>query len=167
MPHESMPKAEAPMVIFRTRKSRWFLILPLVATTLAATVFIMAFLYGAQSLLPNAFLQAGLTFLLMAVFTFSILVILIDWYNTLYTLTDNTIEKSTGFITSTTTYLSLHDLSRIDCETGIIGHMLGFGTVVVESETSERPLVLQGVPDPHNVIQHIRHARSHVPGTDK
>lgn len=161
---EDLPRAESLMVIFHVHKSKWFIITPLF---LGVVAFILLNFVVWTS--PDITMSmAGLiSMVLLFVFLLSGFIIWADWNTTHYILTGHTLEKETGFITRTKTYISLHDLSKIECSTGILGDLFNYGTIFVESETSETPLYLKGVPSPHRVMELIREARSNVPTGDK
>ncbi len=122
-------------------------------------------------LATNGGLSGGLIFvgivIILIVFAGAALVVIVDWLTTFYVLTTHTIEVVREFYDYSRTYVSLHDLSRVECKSGMRGHLFNYGTVTVESETTERPLVFTGVSSPQNVADLIRQARGHVAGTDK
>lgn len=164
---QPLPHADQPMVIFKIRKSHWFLLGPVIVTAITTLFFISLVLSVVQNVTASIFVQSTIALIFLMVFGVALLVIWIDWHTTFYILTDHTIEKVSGFGTRSTTYLSLHDLSRIDCQTGLLGRVLNYGKIVVESETTEKPLVMPGVPDPNAIMNLIRQARAHVAGSDK
>ncbi len=167
MSHDVLPHSDDPMIIFRVRKSEWFIIGPMIFVGLGALLLVIMLLLvtPAQSIPP--LFQVGIYVIIMFGFVVAGLIVYLDWVNTEYILTSSTIEKITGFVTKNKTYMSLHDLSRVESRIGIMGRMFNFGTVVVESETSESPLFLPGTADPNKIVDLIRSARTNVAGSDK
>ncbi len=165
--NELLPQSEKPMVLFRVRKSKIFLIWPLVMVIFAGILLLSMYFYLVSSIFSDPYTIGMIAILIFVCFTFAGFVVVIDWLTTYYVLTEQTIEVQKEFFSYNKTYMSLHDLSRIECQSGIIGHTFDFGSVEIESETSERPMHLRGVQSPHQVIDLIRQARAHVAGSDK
>ncbi len=115
----------------------------------------------------GAAIKGGVIGLVLIGFGVGALIILLDWFSTHYILTNKTVEVISGFFTHNRTYVSLHDLSKVEAKVGILGRALGYGTIVIESETAERRLILHGIPSPYQVIDLIREARSEIAGTDR
>lgn len=166
MTHDMLPQSDDPMIIFQVRKSEWFVIGPLFFVGVTAVLLIGALYTSNLATSLDPFLQVLVFLIVMFGFAVAALITYLDWVNTYYVLTSHTIEKVSGFVTKNKTYMSLHDLSKIEARIGILGRAFDFGTVELESETSETPLHLVGVSDPNKIINLVRAARSHVPGTD-
>lgn len=164
---ENLPRSDQPMIIFKLRKSWWFLALPL--ALLSMCIIMMAAVY--LSIAGQYELDLILNVLILSLLIFGIgiamIIVILDWMNTYYILTDSTIEVVRNFVTQTKIYVSLHDLSRVEGKIGILGSILDYGTITIESETTERIIFLIGVPHPNQIIDLIRHARSRVAGSDK
>lgn len=167
MHEDLLPRTEDPMIIFRVRKSEWFIIGPLFFVGLGALLLVAMLLLVTPAQTISPFLQVGIYLIIVFGFVVAGLIIYLDWTNTEYILTSSTIEKITGFVTKNKTYMSLHDLSRVESRIGIMGRMFNYGTVVVESETSESPLYLPGTADPNKIVDLIRSARANVAGSDR
>lgn len=163
----NLPRSEQPMVIFKIRKSYWFLILPLGFLLLCVILMVGVYLSVIGQYETNAMFNLLVSLLLLLGIGVAATIVLLDWMNTYYILTDSTIEVVRNFVTQTKIYVSLHDLSRIEGKIGILGSVLNYGTVTIESETTERIIPLVGVPNPNQIIDLIRHARAHVAGSDK
>ncbi|MFA6082360.1 MAG: PH domain-containing protein [Patescibacteria group bacterium] len=164
---DNLPTSDKPMQIFKVHKSRWFLVGPMAVFFLVGLGLIGVFLNISNGL-DLSYGAIGLV-ILVIVFCICIIafIILMDWYSTYYILTESTIEVIEGFITHQKKYISLHDLSRVEGHAGIIGQLLNYGTITLESETSERTVILHGVSSPDSVIDLIRHSRAHVANSDK
>jgi len=162
MAKETLPKSDSPMIIFRVQKSRWFLIGPLAALLIAAILLITLLIAFNPAQGVNVWIQLGLFGVGVFGFIIAAIVVWLDWNNTYYILTTQTVERVTDFVTHNKTYMSLYDLAKIECRTGIMGGIFDFGTVVLESETSETPLYLTGVGSPTEIVNLIRQARAHV-----
>jgi uncharacterized membrane protein YdbT with pleckstrin-like domain len=164
---ENLPKSDQPMLIFKKRKSFWFIVLPLAFLFLC--IVLMSLVYLSISGQYN--IDPILNLLVISLLVFGVgvaaVIVVLDWANTYYILTDATIEVIRSFVTQTKTYVSLHDLSRIEGKIGILGYIFNYGTITIESETTERTIVLSGVSDSNQIIDLIREARAHVANTDK
>lgn len=149
------------MQIFKVHRSKWFLIWPLALISVMCVSLIIAIWVLGE--IDPAY-SAMLSVIILIAFLVANFIVWADWNSTIYILTDHTIEKVGGFITRTKTYISLHDLSRIQCKTGILGEVFNYGTISIESETAETPFELSGVHAPSEVMDLIRQARAHASG---
>jgi hypothetical protein len=164
---ENLPRSDQPMLIFRKRKSAWFLILPLSFLFLCIVLMIWVYLSIVGQFIIDPILNLLVISLIIFGIGVAIVIVLLDWANTYYILTDATVEVIRNFVTQSKIYVSLHDLSRVEGKIGILGTLLNFGTITIESETTERKIVLSGVSDSNQIIDLIREARAHVANTDK
>ncbi len=162
MEKEPLPTSEAPMQIFRVQKSRWFLIAPMVLLITAGLLLLLGLILFNPGQSVNVWIQFGAFIIGLAAFSIGALVIWLDWNNTYYILTSQTVERLSGFISKNRTYMSLYDLSKIECRIGIMGRLFNFGTVVLESETTELPLYIVGIDSPYQIIDLVRSARARV-----
>src|SRR5690348_7963610 len=119
MATETLPHAESPMIIFRVRKSRLFLIAPLAALSIAALLLVTLMLIFN----PGGGISVGVQLVIFAIgvvgFGIGALVVYIDWSSTYFILTSQTVERTTEFITRSRTYMSLYDLAKIESRTGL------------------------------------------------
>lgn len=94
----------------------------------------------------------GFIFLLIAITVSAIL----RW-RYFFTITDNWVIMREGLIARNTVEMQLRHIRTINVRQGIIGRILGIGTVIfLSAAEGETAVVFKGIRDPHGVKERIR-----------
>lgn len=73
-----------------------------------------------------------------------------------YELTRETLMVRNGYTGREIQSISLHDVSGITVQQGIVAEFFGIGTLVISSRTTDRRLFLRGVIDPESMKLRIQ-----------
>ncbi|MFN3650388.1 MAG: PH domain-containing protein [Armatimonadota bacterium] len=84
------------------------------------------------------------------------LVLFVDWYFTRFVLTDQRLLRLRTPLWQRVHALSLPGLESLTVEVGLLGRLLGFGTILADTAATQGGrLVLDTVPDPEGIARAI------------
>ena len=90
-------------------------------------------------------------FLSVFLLLFFLVVMYLDWkFNRLY-LTNLRLIKERGIIGKRFLAIRLKKIEDITCEFGILGKLLGFGKLIIESAGTEGKMVFEGLAHPQQI----------------
>lgn len=139
LPNEKLVHQANPHVIF--------LILPI-----TGLIFFWLILWlGSCSTLEVFSLKSFCHFFTSLVIFFAISVIYLDWhFNRLY-LTNYRVIKERGIIGKRFVSIWLDEIQDLTVEFGIMGRILGFGNLIIESAGTYGQVSFKGFPNPRNI----------------
>jgi len=138
-------------IIFKTR--RHFLIL-LYELSLITFVLIVSALVLPEVEYKNISLNSFLSFVLF----FAATVEFLDWWFTRFYLTNNRVIRLSGIIGRSSISIPLDKIQDISYDYGILGRILGFGDLVIESAGNFGRISFQYMPSPWRVRSRIQEA---------
>ncbi len=82
---------------------------------------------------------------------FLVLLITLQWKNHVYYLTDTYIQENKGILTLTDRMIDLKNVRDISVRQGVLGRLLNYGDILIESSAPEfhEVLIIVGAPNPH------------------
>jgi len=99
-------------------------------------------------------------FLSVFLLLFLFVVMYLDWkFNRLY-LTNFRLIKERGIIGKRFLAIQLKKIQDITCDFGILGRLLGFGKLIIESAGTEGKMIFEGMPKPKKIKWEIEKAGS-------
>jgi uncharacterized membrane protein YdbT with pleckstrin-like domain len=140
--------------VLRTRR-HWAILVP----NILLTIVILAVLVGVNTLIPAA---GGVTAFVHSVLWYSLWVVLVrlalimaDWWDDLIIITDERILNVTGLFASRMKDTPIKKITDRDIRHSIVGNLLGYGTITIESAGHASLQRLRFVPEPLTVFEAI------------
>jgi uncharacterized membrane protein YdbT with pleckstrin-like domain len=140
--------------VLRTRR-HWAILVP----NILLTIVILAVLVGVNTLIPAA---GGVTAFVHSVLWYSLWVVLVrlalimaDWWDDLLIITDERILNVTGLFASRMKDTPIKKITDRDIRHSIVGNLLGYGTITIESAGHASLQRLRFVPEPLTVFEAI------------
>jgi uncharacterized membrane protein YdbT with pleckstrin-like domain len=93
--------------------------------------------------------------LIFLILFFFSLVLYLDWKFNRLCLTNQRLIKERGIIGKRFMAIGLKKIQDITCDFGILGRLLGFGKLIIESAGTEGKMVFEGLPSPMRIKSHI------------
>lgn len=81
--------------------------------------------------------------------------IFLNWYFTLYRLTDRRVENRFGIIGTREEEISLDDIQAVDVETNFWGAIFNFGTVIIKAAGEKREVDFTNVANARKIASKI------------
>lgn len=80
-----------------------------------------------------------------------VLLIVLQWKNHEYYLTENYIQENRGFLTRTSKKYEMRDVRDVSVRQGILGRLWNFGDVIIDSSAPEyhEVIILTAIPEPY------------------
>lgn len=142
---------EKDLLIFRQSKKRLYL--DMIVVILACMGLGVLFLFS-----PISHFIVFLGLLLLAVLISS--AVFVNWYFTIYKITTIRIEYSSGVIVRLDEEMCLEDIQTVDDVHTLIGRILNFGDVKIES-AANNTIVLKNVHNADNLAHQIANLSLH------
>jgi len=89
-----------------------------------------------------------------------LVIIFLEWTCTKYYLTDSRLTEQRGVIGKRIVTISLNKVQDIKCKFGIMGRILGFGDLEIESAGTSGKIVFHFIPSPRKFQEKIKRAIS-------
>jgi uncharacterized membrane protein YdbT with pleckstrin-like domain len=139
--------SEDEKVILDTPPHILFLIIPILAVFViwVLYVFLICPLLISPLIDGRCILVSGLSFFLLIVILF------LDWINNRLILTNLKVTRQRGIIGKTIMDIGLDQIQDIKVSFGMIGRVVGFGTLEIESAGTFGKIVFRGIPSPWRV----------------
>ena len=135
--------------ILRVR-AHWFLLL----RDIAESVLAMVALILLQSYLPSSTMVNTLTWYGGVVVVARLTILVIDWWVERIVITDQRVMMSTGIITQRLAMMPLRKVTDLTFQQTVLGRMLGYGTMVVESAGQIQALNrIEYMPKPDEIYE--------------
>ncbi len=150
------PLLSTETVIFRVRRSILFLLVPIIVVTIIGAI--LFFVVGTITGLTVTFIP-GLRLALIVVVLFIDILIFLDWFTTIYLLTDRRVQFRFGIIGEQTKTIALNQISDARTQIGIFGRLFNYGTVVIEAANLNSQMLFTGISSPEVRLQQINDAR--------
>ena len=145
---------EGEEVLVDVRRHGWVLTRPL-ALALAAVGLAIA---GLQLRVPVAL--AWVLAALVAAAASNLLLRYLGWRATTFVVTDRRLMIRSGLVRTSLRELPLAAVADISCRRGLLGRLLGFGDVVIDSAGGRAQELLTAVPDPLGIQSCVVGGRS-------
>jgi uncharacterized membrane protein YdbT with pleckstrin-like domain len=140
-------------IILQVNPHWLFLALPLAGISFFF-LFYFTFVCPFIGSMVSSFELSCYVLIFLILFFFS-LVLYLDWkFNRLY-LTNQRLIKERGIIGKRFMAIGLKKIQDITCDFGILGRLLGFGKLIIESAGTEGKMVFEGLPSPMRIKSHI------------
>ncbi|HEY0574755.1 MAG TPA: PH domain-containing protein [Pseudonocardia sp.] len=135
--------------ILRVR-AHWFLLLRDIAESGLAMVALILL----QSYLPSSTMVNTLTWYGGVVVVARLTILVIDWWVERIVITDQRVMMSTGIITQRLAMMPLRKVTDLTFQQTVLGRMLGYGTMVVESAGQIQALNrIEYMPKPDEIYE--------------
>lgn len=135
--------------ILRVR-AHWFLLLRDIAESGLAMVALILL----QSYLPSSTVVNTLTWYGGVVVVARLTILVIDWWVERIVITDQRVMMSTGIITQRLAMMPLRKVTDLTFQQTVLGRMLGYGTMVVESAGQIQALNrIEYMPKPDEIYE--------------
>lgn len=150
----AVPMLASESLIFKTRRSVLFLILPIIFVSVVGVVLAIVFNQISLSDQIVLFMRLGI----IVAIVFVDLVIVLDWLTTQYTLTSRRVQFSFGIIGQQVKTISLEQVTSADTQFGILARIFGYGTILIVAANINSQISFKGISDPKTKLDLINAA---------
>jgi len=135
-------------VIFEIRPSYFILLAPELVISLIIVVLMLLFYFSGFTFFW-IYLIVGATGIFIA------LVFFLNWYYTIFRMSNKRVENRIGVFGSREEEISLDDVQAVDVEQTFWGSILGFGTVLIKAAGEKREVDFVNISSPKRIANRI------------
>jgi len=140
-------------IIFRVRRHWLYLFFPEICLVV---FFVLLKVYFNVSVSEGYF--AWISTLLLVTVSFVMVVLFLDWFCTLYYLTNLRLIEERGIIGKRFVSIWLDKVQDVTCKFGVLGEIFGFGDLEIESAGTYGKIVFSFVRSPKRLQKEIEKA---------
>lgn len=152
--HETRPTGEK--VLFRARTHAKILVPTVLVQALLLAAHLIAWWLWPESTGVAALDEWGplaVHSVILVLEVYYVVVPLLRWWHTVFTVTDQRIEMTWGIFTKNARELAISRITQVNVERSLPDRMFGCGTIVLTDAGSPVPVHLADVPRVHHVRQ--------------